>query len=90
MTDTGTKPNAKAPTAKELRKGPVVKLHRPGWGNSAWAPPGFLYPSRFTDDHATVLKSHYDLWIGDTNAIVNGIDVTVPEKKKTPKPQSTK
>ncbi len=76
------KQNVSAPTAKELKKGPVVTLTRPGYGNAAWSPHGFAYPIRFTDSKAKVLESHFDAWIGDDSAAVHGITVTRPEKKK--------
>ena len=82
-----TQPTVKKPTADEFKKGPRVRLHRPGWTNYDWYPPGFAYAIKFDgDDKAEVVKDHYDLWIGDTNARVNGVVVTqVPVRKKTTK-----
>ena len=75
------KQNVSAPTAKELKKGPVVTLARPGFGDSVWSPHGFLYPIRFENHKAKVLESHFDEWIGDELATVRGITVTRPKKK---------
>lgn len=85
MTDTGTKPTVHAPTAKEMKKGPVVTLTRPGWRNYGWSPHGFLYPIRFKDFKATVLESHFDLWIGDDAAASYGMTVERPKAQSKPK-----
>ena len=86
MTDTGMKESVHAPTANELKKGPVVVLTRPGWRNYGWSPHGFMYPIRFKDGKATVLASHFDLWVGDQAATSYGMTVERPKPK--PKAQS--
>lgn len=86
MTDTGMKESVHAPTAKELKEGPVVVLTRPGWRNYGWCPHGFLYTIWFKDSTATVLKSHYDLWLGDDAITKYGMTVEKPKPK--PKAQS--
>lgn len=83
-TESGVKPNVSAPTAAEFKKGPVVTLTRPGWATYRWSPHGFLYPIRFENSKAKVLESHFDLWIGDEQAAVNGITVTRPKAKSKP------
>ena len=84
------KQNVYKPTDKELAKGPVVTLSRPGWVGHSWQPHGFYYTLRFDDNaETTMLASHFDEWIGDVNAAVNGITVTRPTKaakRNTPKP----
>jgi hypothetical protein len=88
--DQDRKPTVKKPTAAEFKKGPRVRLTRPGWTNYDWAPHGFVYPIKFNqDDQAEVVKAHYDLWIGDDLARKEGIVVTpIPTRK--PKPKATK
>jgi hypothetical protein len=90
MTDTGMKESVHAPTANELKKGPVVVLTRPGWRNYGWCPTGFLYPIRFKDFKATVLKSHYDLWLSDDIITSYGMTVEKPKPKAQSKPKATK
>ena len=82
----GVKESVVAPTGNELKKGPVVTLSRPGWGDYSWSPHGFQYPIRFTGGKAKVLASHFDLWVGDDAASVYGITVErAAAKKKTVK-----
>lgn len=91
MTDTGVKPNVQAPTAKQFKAGPKVTLHRPGWTESAWQPHGFQYPIRFNGmDTAVILEEHFDLWVGDDQARVEGITVTRPKKESQPKATGAK
>jgi len=75
-----------APTEKELAKGPVVILVRPGWVEHDISPHGFAYPIRFRDGKATVLKDHADAWLTQGLLDTSGITVVEPEKpaaKKT-------
>ena len=87
MTDTGMKESVHAPTAAELKKGPVVVLTRPGWVNYSWSPHGFLYPIKFDGTRAVVLAEHFDRWVGDVDAQSYGITVERPKPKATSKPK---
>ena len=89
MTDTGMKTIVHAPTAAELEKGPVVILTRPGWRTYRWSPHGFAYGIQFKDAKATVLKSHYDLWLGDDMVSVYGMTVEKPEQSNPKQPTAT-
>ena len=81
----GTKPTAHQPTADEWEEGPVYQLGRPGWVNHTWSPHGYAYSIRFDGNaEAEAFGPHFELWVGDENAAVNGITVTKPEAAKHP------
>ena len=81
----GTKPTAHRPTADEWDEGPLYKLTRPGWVDHTWTPHGYAYPIRFNEAaSAVVFGPHFEMWVGDENAAVNGITVTKPEAAKHP------
>ena len=87
---TYTKTKVSAPTPEQFAAGAKVTLTRPGWENSGWVPHGFSYTIRFNDDGvATILKAHYDEWIGEKNARVNGVTVGDVAKKPPIEPQIT-
>ncbi len=87
----GNKPTVHNPTEAEWEEGPVYQLTRPGWVDHTWIPHGYAYPIRFdADAEAVALGPHFELWVGDENAAVNGITVVKPEdaahKKAAKKP----
>lgn len=74
------------PTAKEMRKGPVVKLVSERWASRSWSPHGFAYNITFNDKgEATVLKAHWDKWIDESVAAYAGIRLVESKKKPTKK-----
>ena len=95
IANSGTKPTVHQPTADEWDEGPVFQLSRPGWVDHTWSPHGYAYSIRFDDEGvAEAYGPHFELWVGDENAAVNGITVTKPEavahKKAAKKPVAKK
>ena len=83
VASSGVKPTVHNPTEDEWEEGPVYELIRPGWVNHTWTPHGYAYPIRFDSDaRADAFGPHFELWVGDVNAAVNGITVVKPEAAK--------
>ncbi len=95
VASSGTKPTVHKPTQDEWEEGPVYQLSRPGWVNHTWSPHGFAYSIRFdANAEAEAFGPHFEMWVGDENAAVNGITVVKPEaaahKKAAKKPAAKK
>ncbi len=83
VASSGIKPTVHNPTEDEWEEGPIFELIRPGWVNSTWIPHGYAYPIRFDENaEAVAYASHFQMWVGDENAAVNGITVIKPEAAK--------
>ena len=91
VASSGTKPTVHQPTPDEWDDGPLYQLTRPGWVNHTWSPHGYAYSIRFNGAaSAVVFGPHFDLWVGDENAAVNGITVVKPEAVKHPAKKAAK
>lgn len=66
-----------APTEKELKRGPTVRLDGGArWRDRSWSPPGMAYNINFdSKGRAAVLKEHFDRYIDVDAAAYDGIVV---------------
>ena len=79
--------NTKAPTVAQIKKGPIVNLHKAEWASDQFDLEGFGYPVAFdAGGNTIVLLSDYKEF-GDNRARELGITVDKPTPSK-PKSQA--